>query len=1318
MRRRLLLLCMLCSLLLNAQNYKHIGVSDGLSNRKVYSIQKDQKGYMWFLTHEGVDRYNGKDFKHYHLKHQGQVLNSLHDLSWQLIDRENTLWVIGKKGRVFKYDQTHDQFVFVYEVPDSSEANSIPVTSSFIDENLNIWLPCNEYIYLYNIQTGNTVTIKRNTLGEVTRIIQYDSDHFFVGTDQGLHYAKLTDSRLDLISYESLSKFQLQVNDLYFDRATNQLFIGTFQNGVYIFNNETKDSETPYLQNTDISVTRIKPLNEDELLIATDGTGIYKLNTRTHAWESYIVANYKENNTITGNCINDIYIDEDKRIWIANYPIGVTVRNNKYSQYQWYKHSVGNPQSLINDRVNAITEDSDGDLWFATNNGISLYKPRLGEWTSFLSSFNPEYKSSNNVFLSLCEVTPGVIYVGGYSSSIYKIHKQSKKVEIVPFGEYYKSFSIRPDKYIRSIIKDSEGYIWVGGYYNLTRLDRASNKIEVYPGFNSITSIVEKDEDHIWISSTEGIYVLNKQDGEYQQIPLPSESNYVYSLCQTEDGKLYIGTNGAGLLTYNDKNNSFEQFTEDNSSLLSDNIYTILTDKEKNILFSSESGLSSFDPDKKEISNWTKEQGLRTNHFNQNAGIYRKNGNFVFGSSDGVVEFSKEMQLPHDYVSSMVFSDFKLFYEPVYPNDPGSPLKTDIDQTKVLHLDYNQNIFSLTVSSINYDYPSNILYSWMLEGFYDSWSKPTQENIIHFTNLAAGKYTLRIRAISNENREKVLEERSLQIIIKQPFWKSGWAFLIYLVLIAACVHIIMRLYMLRKQRKIADEKFQFFINTAHDIRTPLTLIKAPLEDISEKEELNGESKRNMDTAMRNVNALLKLTTNLLNFEHIDLYSSNLYVAEHELNTFMEEIIKSFRSYAEAKQIQLSYEKNFTFLNVWFDKEKMDSILKNIISNALKYTPEGGSVTITATDTSGNWTVEVNDTGIGIPSKEQKKLFRAHFRASNAINSKITGSGIGMVLVAKLVKYHKGKITLDSTEGKGTTIKVTFPKGNKHFEETQITTSETTAKTEIPEATAFVEQAEVKGSSRRERILIVEDNDELRDYLRQTLSDKYNITVCRNGKDALNIVKEASPDLIISDIMMPEMRGDELCTILKSDIETSHIPVMLLTALNDEKNILKGLQTGADEYIVKPFNIGILKVSISNMLTNRAILRKKFASLDIEPEEDMCTNCMTDLDWKFISTLKGHVEQQMSDPTFNVDTLASLMHMSRTSMYSKIKALTDMTPSDFVRQIRLNKAAELLKEGVHNVTEIAELTGFNDAKYFREVFKKHFKVSPSKYKEQS
>ena len=442
---------------------------------------------------------------------------------------------------------------------------------------------------------------------------------------------------------------------------------------------------------------------------------------------------------------------------------------------------------------------------------------------------------------------------------------------------------------------------------------------------------------------------------------------------------------------------------------------------------------------------------------------------------------------------------------------------------------------------------------------------------------------------------------------------------------------------------------------------------------------------------------------------------------------MNEIYGAFQQYANIKHINFTYESNFRYMNVWFDKEKMESILKNVISNALKYTSENGSVQIFVSEAADSWSVEVSDTGIGIPANEQKKLFKLHFRGSNTINSKVTGSGIGLMLVWKLVRLHKGKINLSSIENQGSIIKITFPKDSKRYRKAHLATpnkqrSETKSSNNIPlpapeiyENTQKEKKEKIENS---QRILIVEDNDELRNYLSQTLSEGYLIQVCSNGKEALTIIPEYKPDLVISDIMMPEMRGDELCQAIKSNIETSHIPVILLTALNNEKDILSGLRIGADEYVLKPFNIGILKATISNLLANRALLRNKYANLDPEDEEndgeEEYINYSQDIDWQFIADVRKNIKDNIDNSALTVDVLASLMGMSRTSFYNKLKALTDQSPGDYIRLIRLKHAIKLLKENAHNITEISEMTGFNDVKYFREVFKKHYNVSPSQY----
>lgn len=1199
----------------------------------------------------------------------------------------------------------------VYRLPDTSET----ISCGYLDRNNNIWLCRKDTVLLYNIKDARIFQFPNVLHSSITAIEQVDEHHFFIATETGVRYVKQENNVLEIIPVETLDYFHAQVSELYFHQQLKRLFIGSFERGVFVYDTNTQEIIRPDADLSDVNIARISPLNETELLIATEGMGVYKVDVNTCKLEHYIVANYQSYNEMNGNNINDVFVDEEKRIWLANYPTGITIMDNRYENYHWMKHSMGNHQSLINDQVHAVIEDEDGDLWFGTSNGISLYQSKTGKWHSFLSSFDQQIKDKNHIFITLCEVSPGIIWAGGFTSGIYKINKNTLSVEY--FSPYLLSHvNMRPDKYIRDIVKDSRGYIWSGGYYNLKCFNLATNSVRLYPGLNSITSIVEKDKDNMWIGTVGGLYLLNRNTGEYQFIEMEIGAAYINTLYQADDGLLYIGTNGVGVFVYNHQNKTFEHYFSDNSALVSNRIFTILPEVNGRIMMSTENGITCFHTKEKIFNNWTRGEGLLPAYFNASAGAVRKNKGFVFGSADGAIEFPENVKFPKYEFSRLIFSNFYLSYQPVYPGVEDSPLQKSIDETDVLELKYDENTFSFEVSTINYDSPGNALYSWKLEGFYEKWTQPGDNNLIRFTNLPSGKYTLHVRAVSREEHDIVFQERSMKIIITQPFWSSWWAISCYILFVIGGFYFILRVINLRKQKNVSDEKTQFFINTAHDIRTPLTLIKAPLKELLEEENLTDNGITRTNIALRNVEVLLRLVSNLINFERTDVYSSKMSVSEYELNTYMNEIYDTFSSYAAIKRIEYTYESNFSYMNVSFDKEKMDSILKNIISNSLKYTPESGKVSISVCDTNDSWKVIIKDTGIGIPASEQSKLFKLHFRASNAINSKVTGSGIGLMLVGKLVSLHGGKISVESVEHQGTTIKIVFPKSNKNF---QNTGEETHSKFEalalvLPAPNVPANTTVTVNNPNSRRILVVEDNDELRSYLVSSLSSIYNVQACANGKEALIIIKEFWPELVLSDIMMPEMGGDELCVANKSDIETSHIPVLLLTALGDENNILDGLSIGADEYLIKPFSVKILRANIANLLANRELLRMRYANLDIEKTMVPSANGTNSLDWKFISNAKKIVDENINNPEFSVDVLCESSGMSRTSFYCKLKALTGQSPTEFIRVMRLKRATELLKEGRYAINEISDMVGFSETKYFREVFKKYYKMSPSRY----
>ena len=965
------------------QIYKYIGLEDGLNNQKIYHIQKDRRGYMWFLTQEGIDRYDGKHIKHYNFSDDNMTLDSRIALNWLYMDNGNVLWVIGQKGRIFRYDSQHDKFELAYVHPELIKNKSQAFLDyGYLDKNDRIWLCCKDSITWYDTHTGTVLHMSVPVDGEITTIEQTDGNHFFIGTGSGLFRAGIEEGKLKVVPDEALESIA-PVHELYYHAVSKQLFVGNYKEGILIYDMGGTGKIISCQFPNHVEVNQIVALNAHELLVATGGKGVYKLDVNTYISEPYITADYSSYNGMNGNNINDVYVDEEDRIWLANYPTGITIRNNRYGSYDLIRHSLGNTRSLVNDQVHDVVEDSDGDLWFATSNGISFYQTDTKEWRSFFSSFDPVPNDENHIFLALCEVSPGVMWAGGYTSGIYKIEK--KKGFKVTYLSPAAIAGVRPDQYIYDIKKDSGGDIWSGGYYHLKRINLDTKNVRLYPGVSSITTIQEKDDRLMWIGTRMGLYLLDKESGIYRYIDLPIESPYICALYQREDGILYIGTRGAGLLVYDiNKKKFIHQYRTDNCALISDNIYTILPRQDESLLMGTETGITIYSPQKHSFRNWTREQGLMSVNFNAGSATAWNKSTLVFGGNEGAVKFPTNIQIPEPHYSRLLLRDFMIAYHPVYPGDDGSPLKKDIDETDRLELAYGQNTFSLDVASINYDYPSNILYSWKIDGYHKEWSRPSQDNRILVRNLPPGSYTLQIRAISNEEKYKTYETRNIQIVITPPVWASLWAMVGYAILLVLVMIIIFRIIMLQKQKKVSDEKTRFFINTAHDIRTPLTLIKAPLEEVIENRMVTEQALPHMNMALKNVNTLLQLTTNLINFERIDVYSSTLYVSEYELNTFMNDVCAAFRKYAEMKHVRFVYESNFDYLNVWFDSDKMGSILKNILSNALKYTPEEGSVCISACEEGNTWSIEVKDTGIGIPSCEQKKLFRNCFRGSEMI----------------------------------------------------------------------------------------------------------------------------------------------------------------------------------------------------------------------------------------------------------------------------------------------------------------------------------------------
>ena len=1330
MQRILIIFFLLVSFLSQslAQTFRYIGLNDGLSSRRVISIEQGFQDYIWILTHKGVDRFDGKYFSHYRLECNDKTVHFYPNLNQLAVDNENILWEFGKEGYVFRYDEMRDTFVLVFNLHEQYPLlKNKPITSVYMDSNRVFWFCCANVLVRYDAINDNSTYTERFLDGNVSAITEGNDNQYFFATNKYIYTCYFNNDELRISEQKSIEHVRL-INYIYFHKETNKLIVNTLLNGLFLYNVETKDVASLGTAFKDVGVNTIKPYYKDlyEVLIATDGDGIYKLNLKNNQLTHFLKEEYQESNKMNGSIIKDICIDKSNRIWSVIYPTGLTVYSEKYESYKWIRHNASK-ESLVDNRINAIIQDSDGDIWFATCNGISQYNPTTKKWKNYLSEGSKDSKNDNRIFISLCESEPGQILAGGYMSGTYHINKYTGKVDFTIQPNVTKG--IYPDKYIRSIYRDKEGMLWGGGYYTLRSYDKKTKTSQLYHTAYPITCIREKDENFLWIGTINGLYTFNKTTKQLQEYPLSGETGCINAIYQEpKDSMTYVATYGNGLYFINNITKESENFRIDNSGLITNNIYSILPNKEGNFFLGTENGLAFFDARERLATHWTKEQGLLAYSFNQNAAIKTKTGNLIFGTDDGIIIIPDSLDLPRHFSSHMIFENLHIMYRIVHPNMPGSPLHKLLNETTSINLAYDQNTFSLNVNSINFDNPSNILYSWKLEGFYNVWTEPGTNNLIRYTNLSPGHYTLRVRTHLLDNNQ-FLEERSIKITVAPPFWMTFWAFLVYAVLISGAVYTLIRYQAFKKDRRTSEEKIKFFIQTAHDIRTPLTLIKAPLGEILQKERLSNSGVTNLNLAIQSTDNLSDLANNLINFQKEELYSSKVNVQREKLNLYVRNYLRHFESYAEQKGLQLEFKSSFNELEVWIDCNKMDSILRNLLTNALKYTPKGGRITIETDYNKKNWSIIVRDTGIGIPKQDQSKLFKFLFRGKNATNQLITGSGIGMLLTYRLIQNHQGKITFSSKENSGTSFYLTFPIKSKHY----FYKDERTDNALMPEALSPQEHAIFEWSApethtvlpnNAPHILIVEDNTQLRLFLKKALADMYVTEEVENGAEALEAIKQKQPDLIISDVMMPVMDGHTFCKQVKSNMETSHIPVILLTALGDKEDILNGLESRADRYIVKPFDLMVLKANISNILENRNMLRErlqKTITANLKPdgpssEIENTIGLLSSLDDEFIQQVTQHVKDGLGKG-LNVDTLCMAMRMSRTSFYNKIKGLTGLAPAELIRNIRMEEAATLLRSHRHSVSEVSQMLGFADPKYFTDLFKKCYGMTPSMYVKQ-
>lgn len=1318
--------------------YQYLTTKEGLSNQRVFSILEDKKGFIWISTRSGVDCFNGRTVKNYNLFGEDIIVDGAGRMIYLTKDLHETLWAYTSAGKVFKYDPISDAFTLEIDVAELTESG-ILLNDLFIDSSDRFWFGLKNGLFCYAHSNGNIENILK---GKCINSIHFSpaNEVLYIATTEGLYERNPQNGEIT----STLPDFYVQ--SVFYDSATSLLWIGTFNSGIKVRDTRTEN----YLSNEALNQLPHLPYrsviiyDEQTLLLGIDGAGVCAVTRDAKASWSFLNANQEEEGELKGNGIYALYKDSSSNLWIGSYTGGVACANPKRYFFELTRHEYKNPQSLTNNHVNAILEDNEGDLWYATNQGISVHLTKSGNWKHFLKE---------NVFLTLCNDGDGNVWTGGYGTGVYCLNKHTGIRRHLTTDQS----GTLTTNYIYSILKDENNNdLWLGGMYgNLVRYTPSqAGKAEEFTSYDItlINSITQVNKDTLALATANGLYLLDKQTGNFRQyFTSPSNADtrsnsFIYSMYFPAPDKVWFGTDGGGINLLDLKTGKAVTYSTADG-LPSNYVYSILPDNKGHLWLSTDKGLAYITPSPTpEITNIGFLDGL-ANEFNFMSYTRLRNGDFIYGSTNGAIRFNPENFTRPLYEAPLHFTSFEV---PQKSREKTEEKKIQfnrmLNEGKTIRLKYNENSFLISFISVSYQYQQDIQYSYQLKGFEQNWSAPTKELGIRYTNIPPGDYTFHVKSMS-KNGGQQLDEQTIRIHIAQPYWNTTLAWLIYIILLAGITYFVWRFFANKMEKKHFSEKIQFFINTAHDIRTPVTLIMAPLGDLSKEEGLSKEGKRYLQIARKNTEKLYNLITQLLDFQKIDTTHLTLQVAEYDLKSYLQEKVLSFQTLCESKQIRMQLLLPDSPVSLWMDKDKADKIFDNLFSNAVKYTPAGGEITVKVEQNDKKITIAVKDNGIGIPRKAQRYIFSNFYRAENAVNSKETGSGIGLLLTRRLMKLHKGHISFSSNEGEGSTFLLTFRKGNHHLARyivpARIDTSIISATepvTEVIEPSDLLSDVPdlsdtdlsdtdtnnaPQTDKSKERIMIVEDNDELRFYLKKTFAPIYSVIDKPDGESALEYLKDKSVELIISDVMMPGIQGDELCRRIKSDFTTSHIPVILLTAKTEKDAILEGLESGADDYLTKPFDTEILKTKIKGVLQNRKIMREYFLSHSLSPvpaaatpnEEKESAECtaslLSPMDKEFLERCTRLVTENLANPDFTINQLCREVALSRTLFYEKLKALTGQAPTEFIKLLRMTEAANLLKQQIP-VQEVALLVGFTDAKYFSTAFKKHYGVSPSKF----
>lgn len=1275
---------------ITAFSFHHITVEMGLSNSTTFSVIKDEKGLMWFSTKEGIDRYDGTQFKNYVLYKPTEITKYGLRRNKFYNDDNMNIWVYNFY-EVFIYNRQKDKFDKKYSVD-----NNNTIRDLFVDNKQGIvFLATDKGLICYDYNKNISYTYPDLSFPIIT-FTKYSENLLISVHNNAISFLNIKTKQIEkeILSTELINQISKlrDISGACIDKNKN-IYLASLGQVSLLKPHDTQLRTNPLL-NKEIDKTVITKIVADKngaIFLGTPGKGLLQIDSLLNLQISYYTK--IENTNI--NEVSDIFIEENNRLWISGY--GISYLNSKELNFQYYKNNVHATNCLYHNEVRSFIEDKNNNLWIGTNSGISILSNDRKTWSN-LSLHDINNKLSSNKITALTMDDSGNIIAGTSQGEIIEIdsHHSVTLIGTNGYGVYKTGIN-------DLLIDDDE--LWYGGagsYLGCKNLK--SGIVQTFPVTN-VLCIIKSKNGKIITGGHNGIHLISHKNDIKNYDASKYNIGSIFCIVEDNEHNLWLASEGQGLIKFNLANESFKKYTSADG-LLSDLVYGILPDTYGYLWLSTTKGISCFNIQQEIFRNYTPDDGLPIKEFTYGSYGQAKNGEILFGSNNGFLIFNPKELLDFDLKTNLIFTDFKIFNKKAPIGTEGSPLTKSIDETKSIKLAYNQSSITFEFSSVNLVNKANY-YRWKLEGLEHEWSPITKENYANYTNLKPGKYTFIVQSINTNIQSEIIKNtRQIDIEIAPPFWKTIYAYLIYFILIAGAFYIAIKFYLTKLSENQAKDRIKFFVNIVHDIRTPLSLIKAPLKIAIKKKDFSDETLEVLKKANNNVIQLTKLVDQLLDFDSKDLKKSKLKLSYVNIEQTLNRICENFIPLMEQRGIILTQNHQQTETILPVDIDKLDKILFNLLSNAVKYTKEKGHIHLETSIVHKKFLISIADDGIGIPQKEQKYIFKRYFRVKNATNSNNTGFGIGLMIAKELIELHGGEIWFESTVNKGTTFYLTFP-----INVIPATDKEVHVQTESPDnaPTSELTNEEELPNNRRPKIIIAEDNDELRNLMVSQMKDEFKIIAVKNGAEGLKVVNKTSVDAIVSDIMMPIMEGTEFCFEVKNDIKTSHIPFILLTALSSNEHKTEGYKIGADVYMDKPVDIDLLINCIKNLLINREKIKEKFIK-----NEAIATDSLNDTDRKFVDQVMKMTERNISNPNYSTEDLEREIGISHAGLYRKFKKIFNTTPLEFVQHYRLKKSVELLQSENYNVSDVAYMVGFSDPKYFSIVFKKYYGKNASDF----